>query len=72
MDFITGLPTCHTFNAIYTCIDRLTKMVRVLPCFMGEGELTAKDTASLFFDAVVRQHGVPDGIVHDRDPRFTS
>lgn len=36
MDFITGLPLSGGFNAIYTCVERLTKLVRITPCFVGE------------------------------------
>ena len=72
MDFITNLPTCNGFNAIYTCVDRLTKFVRLTPCTLGEGELSAEQVAHLFFDSVVRMFGLPDEIVHDRDPRFTA
>ncbi|GMF16976.1 unnamed protein product [Phytophthora fragariaefolia] len=35
-------------------------------------EVTAKPTARLFVDMVLRHHGIPIGIVSDRDPRFTA
>ncbi len=72
MDFITDLPVRNGFNAIYTCVDRLTKLVRVCACKVGENALTASETAHLFFQQVVRHHGMPDDIVHDRDPRLMS
>ena len=72
MDFITGLPDCDGFNAIYTCVDRLTKLVRLIPCKLGAGELSAAAVAKLFFNQVVRQFGLPDNVVHDRDARFTA
>ena len=72
MDFITGMPDCLGFNAIYTCVDRLTKLVRVCPCATGGEPLSAGATASLFFNQVVRHFGIPDDVVHDRDARFTS
>ena len=31
-----------------------------------------KDTTELFFDAVVRHHGLPKVIISDRDPKFTA
>ena len=39
MDFITGLPTCATgCNAIFTCLDRLTKYTVLTACtFRGRG-----------------------------------
>jgi len=72
MDFITSLPSVSGYNAIFTCVDRLTKLVRVCPCSVGEGALGAPATADLFFHQVVRQFGVPDDVLHDRDARFTS
>ena len=76
MDFVTHLPLVHSrgqkFNALFVCVDKFSKFTRLVPCFMGEGELAAPAVASLFFDAVVRLFGVPDAIVSDRDPRFTS
>ncbi|KAE9187879.1 hypothetical protein PF004_g22664 [Phytophthora fragariae] len=35
-------------------------------------ELTADESAELFLDLVFRHHGLPESIVSDRDPRFTS
>ena len=55
MDFITGLPLCGgKFNAIFTCVDRLTKFTRLTACSLGAGELSAEAVAAMFFDAVVR------------------
>ena len=39
---------------------------------MGKGELSAEHVAQLFFDSVVRVFGLPDEVLHDRDPRFTA
>ena len=39
---------------------------------MGEGELSAEHMAQLFFDSVVRVFGLPNEVLHDRDPRFTA
>ena len=55
MDFITGLPLCGgKFNAIFTCVDRLTKFTKLTPCSLGGGELAAESVAAMFFDSVVR------------------
>ena len=72
MDFITSLPKYQGCNAIFTCIDKLTKLVRLTPCRMGEGLLSAEQTAKLFYENVVRLFGVPNTILHNRDIRFTS
>ena len=45
MDFVVDLPECHGFTGIFTCVDRLTKLVHVCPCRVGEGRLTAHETA---------------------------
>ena len=72
MDFVMGLPLDGGYNAIYTVVEKLTKLVKLIPCFVGEGELSAPATAKLFFDNIVRSFGVPSTVIHDRDPRFTS
>ena len=55
-----------------TCIEGLFGFVRVIPCYMGAGELSAEQVATFFFNAVVRLFGLPDEVLHDRDPRFTA
>ena len=55
-----------------TCIEGLFGFVRVVPCSMGEGELTAEQVALILFNAVVRLFGLPDEVPHDRVPRFTA
>ena len=43
MDFITGLPSCaNGCNAIFTCVDCLTKYTVLTACTLGAGELSAK------------------------------
>ena len=53
-----------------TCIEGLLGYVCLIPCFMGEGELSADHVAQLFFDSVVCIFGLPDEVLYDRDPRF--
>ena len=55
-----------------TCIEGLLGYVCLIPCFMGEGELSAEHVAQLFFNSVVRLFGLPDKVLHDRDPMFTA
>lgn len=70
MDLITQLPKTATgYDAIVVFVDRLTKMIHLAPTMTT---VDAPGTAKLFFDHVVRQHGMPLAIVSDRDPRFTS
>ena len=53
MDFITDLTPCSGFNGIYTCVDKLTKFVKLLPVSIGEGALSAPKVARLFFEHVI-------------------
>lgn len=70
MDFITCLPeTVQGFNSIMVVVDRLSKMGHFLPCTT---DITASDAADLFFSQIFRLHGLPQSIVSDRDPKFTS
>jgi hypothetical protein len=43
-------------------------MVHAVPC---KTTITAEQTADLFFEQVVRLHGMPEHIVSDRDSKFT-
>ena len=67
---MTNLPLCNENNAVMTCIKGLLSYVRLIPCFMGDKELSAEHVAQLFFNSVVRVFGLPDELLHDRDPRF--
>ena len=70
IDFIPGLPeTKRGHNCIMLVIDRFSKMVHVAPMNIKAG---AVETARLFIDLVFKRHGMPESIVSDRDPRFTS
>ena len=72
MDFITGLPDINGYNALLVCVDKFSKLCRLIPCRAGENELSAPAVAKLFFEHVVRLYGVPHVVPHDRDPRFTA
>ena len=65
MDFITSLPKDQGCNTIFTCIDKLTKLVCLTPCRMGEGLLSAEQTTKLFYENVVRLFGVLNTILHN-------
>ena len=60
------------YNSVFTVVNRTTQQVRILPCVLGAGEMSSEATAKLFFEAVVRFYGLPDEVLHDRDPRFTA
>ena len=69
-DFIVALPKSRSgYDAITTWVDRLTKRVHFVPC---KGTDTAEDVAITFLNYIFRLHGLPDSILSDRDPKFTS
>ena len=74
MDWITGLPPCGLlgYNAIYAVVNRTTQAIRLTACVLEAGEMSAEATAKLFFNGIVRHCGLPDEVLHDRDPRFTA
>jgi hypothetical protein len=70
MDFVGPLPVTSKGNDnIMVAVDRLTKMVHLIPCRIT---ITAPQVASLFWREIVRHHGIPSSIISDRDPKFTS
>ncbi|KAJ8774331.1 hypothetical protein K2173_011580 [Erythroxylum novogranatense] len=70
MDFLMGLPkTSRKHDAIWVIVDRLTKSAHFLAIKQTD---SLHVLAKKYIDEVVRLHGIPDSIVSDRDPRFTS
>ncbi|GJE95785.1 hypothetical protein PsYK624_119730 [Phanerochaete sordida] len=69
MDLIVGLPMSEGFNAIWVVVDRLTKYVLFVPTTSG---LSAEGFAELFVKNVACKFGIPEYIITDRDPRWTS
>ena len=41
MDFVTGLLLDGGLNGLMVCVEKLTKLTRLIPCFVREGALTA-------------------------------
>jgi len=73
MDFVTGLPPSMlrgvVYNAILVIVDRYTKMAHYQACTK---ELDAEGLCGLIIERVIRDYGVPEGIVTDRGSVFTS
>ena len=59
MDFITSLPKCNGKNALMVCCDKLGKLSRLVPTWVGENRLSAPEVAKLFFANWVLYYGVP-------------
>lgn len=69
-DFIVGLPeTPDGHDAICVFVDRLTKYAIFCPT---TSNCTAEQWARLFTDRVFRDYGLPEEIITDRGPQFTS
>ena len=70
LDFITQLPeTAAGHTAIVVFVDRLSKMVRLAPCW---NTLGAQEFAQIFTRDIFSRHGIPREIVSDRGTQFTS
>ena len=69
LDWITDLPPSHYHDAMLVVIDRLTKQAVFIPTTKS---MAAPDVATLFVQHVVRVHGLPETLVSDWDPVFTS
>ncbi len=69
IDFATDLPSSNGFTTILVVIDRFSKACKLIPL---RGLPTALETAEALFQLVFRNFGIPEDIVSDRGPQFTS
>jgi hypothetical protein len=58
-----------SWGMVILFVDKVTKRVHLIPSKQKD---TAVDTSRKFFEGVVRLHGMPETIVSDRAPKFTS
>ena len=70
MDFVGPLPrTPDYFNYVLVVADKFTKRGHFIPTTTN---ITAKETAELLLQHVVRLHGLPEAIVSDRGHEYTA
>jgi hypothetical protein len=63
MDFVEGLPRSSRFNCVLIVVDKLSRYAH---------PFTAATVALAYMDHVHKLHGMPESIISDRDPIFTS
>ena len=69
-DFITDLPECDGFDSLMVVVDHgLTKGVILIPF---NKTVTALGATNLYLDNIYKRFGLPDKVISDRDPHFTS
>jgi len=69
MDFIEALPRVNGKTVILTVVDCFSKFAHFIPL---SHPYTTASVAQVFFQEIVRLHGLPSSIMSDRDPVFTS
>jgi hypothetical protein len=70
MDLITGLPKSQGYNAILTIVDHgCSRAAIFLPC---STTITGAGIAQLYLEHLYCWFGLPQKVISNRDPRFTS
>ncbi|KAF0921357.1 hypothetical protein E2562_003150 [Oryza meyeriana var. granulata] len=69
LDFVEALPKVGGKSVILMVVDRFSKYCHFIPL---AHPYTAETVAQAFFSDIVHLHGIPQSMVSDRDPVFTS
>lgn len=70
MDFITDLPLSNGCSSIWVIVDTFTKMAHFIP--LKDDAKKTEDLIPLFARECWKYHGMPSGIISDRDSRFNA
>ena len=70
MDFVLGLSkTIRKHDFVSAAVNRFSKMAHFLPCSKASD---ASKIAKIYFDGVVKLHGLIKTIVSDKDVKFVN
>ena len=69
LDFVEALSRVGGKSVILTVVDRFSKYCHFIPL---AHPYSAESVAQAFFTDIVRLHGMPQSMVSNRDPVFTS
>jgi hypothetical protein len=69
MDFIEGFPWIGDKFVVLAVVDRFSKYAHFIP--LGH-PYTVVSVAKVFFENIVKLHGIPCSIVSDHNPVFTN
>ncbi|KAK3556277.1 hypothetical protein QTP70_007055 [Hemibagrus guttatus] len=69
LDFLTDLPDSGGFTMVMVVVDRFSKGCKLIPL---KGSPTAMQMAEAMFQHIFQNFGLPEDIVSDRAPQFTS
>ena len=69
LDFVEALPKVKGKSVILTVVDRFSKYAHFIPL---AHPYSVESVAQAFFAEIIRLHGMPQSMVSDRDPVFTS
>lgn len=69
MDFVEGLPTSGNANCIMVVVDKFTLYAHFIPLLHP---FTATKVATAYMNNVFKLHSLPQVMLSDRDPIFTS